>query len=145
MSRLLVDIVAQYAVLLSARFGKPPDRWLGDIGEHRQEVDMLHRVELTAGWLPLRRTRGKGAQHMLIGRAVADGFQRLLELRGRHGLLVGVKGRLVLPAFDDGEAVGSARFLEDSELHISRFMSAGLAVLLKQINASAKRAGRNVE
>src|SRR6516162_2771576 len=139
MGRLLVDIVAHYAVLLSARLGKPPDRRLGYIGEHRQEVDMLYHIELTAGWLGLRRTRGKGAQHMLIGRAVADGFQRLLELRGRHGLLMGVKGRLVLPAFDDGEAVGSASLLEDSELDISRFMAAGLTVLLKQINASAHR------
>src|SRR6516164_2145036 len=53
---LLVDVVAQYALLLCARFGEPPDRGLGEIGEHRQEVDMLHHVERTAGPFGPRRT-----------------------------------------------------------------------------------------
>src|SRR5439155_18841740 len=46
---LLVDVVAQYALLLHARFGEPPDNGLGEIVEHGQEVDMLHHVEHTAG------------------------------------------------------------------------------------------------
>jgi hypothetical protein len=90
---------------------------------------MLHRVERNARWLGPRRTRRKGVQYMLIGGTVSDGFQRLLELRGRQALLVRIKGRLVLSAFDDGEAIGAAYLLEKSELHISRFMAAGLAVI----------------
>ena len=134
---LLVDVVAHCAVLLHACLGKVPDHGPGDVAEHGQEVDVLHHVERTAGWFRPNRTRREGVQDMLIGRAVADGFQRPLELRRRHRLLVRVKRRQVLPAFDHDEAVGPAQLLEDSELDISRLMAAGFTVLLKQLDTSA--------
>jgi hypothetical protein len=58
---------------------------------------------------------------------------------------MGVKGRLVLPAFDDGKAVGPVRLLQDSELDIFRFVAAGFTVLLEQVDALAERVCTDVE
>src|SRR6516164_8086023 len=80
-----------------------------------------------------------------MGRAVTDGLQRLLELRRSCGLLMGVKGRLVFPAFDDRKAIGAVRLLYDSELDICRFVAARFTVLLEQVDATAERACTDVE
>jgi hypothetical protein len=108
-----IDVVAQSAGLLLAGFSEcldVRDRGFGDGGIAAAEIHVLHHIE-RAQRNSARTRVGKGQERVRIRGAIADRLERCLKVRHRCALVMGLIGSLVLPAFHDHEAVGTARFL----------------------------------
>ena len=93
-----------------------------------------HRYGVTPG-CRRPRTNGETAMHALIVWAVVNGLESVSKLSSGRRLFMGLEGRLILPDFNDHEAVRPAGLLDDIDAQISPLCAAGFAVLPDQRDA----------
>src|SRR5688500_1287478 len=81
----------------------------------------------------------------LVIRAVVNGLEFRSELDCRRAFLVCFEGLLILPCLNDRVAVRPSDLLNHFDTKVSILGAAGLAILLYQLSALARRTGLHVD